>query len=106
MNAGSTTSGSRWNATSGPETCKPLKDGREDGREEGREEGQIIGSVQVLQAFNGLARQSTAELSQLPSEELAAIEHELTVRYHVRREAANGGVVSPVDPPCRPAVFP
>ncbi len=74
--------------------------------EDGLEKGEIIGSVQVLQEFNGLARQSTVELSQLPSEELAALEHELTVRFHERREAAKGGVVSPVDPPRRPADFP
>lgn len=74
--------------------------------EVGLTEGMMIGRVQVLQEFHGLARQSTAELSQMPSEELAALEKELTLRYHERREAAKGGVVSPVDPSCQQADFP
>ena len=67
--------------------------------ETGLAEGGIFGRVRVLQELNGLARRSIAELAQVPSEDLAAMEHELTLRYYERREAANGGVVSPVDPP-------
>ena len=84
-------------------TVQAFEEGRRkafrEAYELGLAEGEIFGRVRVLQELNGLARQSIAELAQLPSEELAAVEHELTLRYYERREAAKGGVARPVDPP-------